>query len=248
MNRKPAYARSTKPPVWLRWTTWVGILLCLLFCSQVWYIIYRSDWFRLQEIQIVGAELIQEDHLLKISGLKRGMRVFEIDFESVSKQMRDQEPLLRSVRILQTAPNRLQIRVDERKPVFWIQADDEYLAVSQDGYFLPLTPDFQNPRIQVSLLEEEIRERRLNNRLLQKIRSWTGLLEHSMLADYRQLDFRNRTQAKLYYEGVEFLIESSESFLQHEDKILPFLKKVKDESRQLRYIDIRFDNMVVRFD
>ena len=239
-------ARKLRRP-WFTWTRFFLVLLLGFCAAQTWYIFYRSSWFALQEIEIQGNNLLSEKRVLEVSGLVPGIRIFELDFEALRLQMLEQEPLLQSVRILQLSPNRLQIRLEERRAVFWLKNGEEYLAVAADGVFLPLTADFQTPRVLIRLTEMERVQRVLSPRLLNMIRHWTGLLEHSSVSDYRYLSFEDREQIKLVFQDVDILIEETDSFHKHQYKILPFLKKVKMEGKQLRYIDIRFDNMVVKF-
>ncbi|MBW7875488.1 MAG: FtsQ-type POTRA domain-containing protein [Candidatus Cloacimonetes bacterium] len=249
MNRSFAsYSRARKPgQPWFSWVRFFLVLLLVFCLAQTWYIFYRSSWFALQEIEILGNRLLSEKRVLEVSGLVPGIRIFELDFDALRTRMLESEPLLQSVRILQLSPNRLQIRLEERRAVFWLKNDEEYLAVAADGVFLPLTADFQTPKVLIRLTEEERQKRVLSPRLLNLIRHWTGLLEHSSVSDYRYLSFEDRDQIKLVFQDIDIFIEETDSFHKHQDKILPFLKKVKMEGKQLRYIDIRFDNMVVKF-
>ncbi len=222
------------------------ILVLSLICAfEIWYLLRHSSWFSLQSIDVQGEHYLSKKRVVELSGLRQGMLIFEIRFSDVVERMREEEPILKNVRILQLAPNRLQIRVQEREARYWLKAGDRLIAMADDGVFLPLTEDFQPPRIEIELTGSEEASHRLEPQRLRLLKAWVGQLEHSVLVDYSRLKFFSDGSTELIWADVRLLVENQESFHRHAEKIRPFLKKMKQDGQVVQYIDLRFDNMVV---
>ena len=121
-------------------------ILATIVCIIVGYGFYRfghymvteSDMFKLKSIQVVGNKYIEKKEILKLADLKTGIRLFQINPDSITKRIL-QNPYFEGASVSRSLPSTLVIAVQERQPVAYL-VDVRVYMVDRTGIILRKKP------------------------------------------------------------------------------------------------------------
>jgi len=252
--RKQGFQKSRKQaseagrPQGLRYLAGFVISILAGFCVfQAWYILFHSSYFTVEEVLVRGAGAVDEAEVIRLSGIRKGSRSLELDFDRVRNQIR-KHPRVREARLLQVSPRKIQIRIEEWMPDLNVWCQSRILGMTWTGQVFPLKQAPQtSPRIRLDLDEGESRENQLTPEKQVLLRNWIEALEASSLKDYDYFSVEDLSRVYLSYQGVKILVDDLERFKRHEQKIPLLLHRIAKEGKIPEYIDMRFEDMVVKW-
>jgi cell division protein FtsQ len=140
--------------IWLA----VKYLLCVGLCVglawgvlQVYQLICRADYFRLQTIQIVGNRALTRDDVLYLLALPREMTLLQIDLPSAAARL-TRHPYVKSVAIRRRFPATLSVTMQERVPYLVVVSKWQRMVLDVEGVVLrPFMPDLDRELPQFNL-------------------------------------------------------------------------------------------------
>lgn len=139
-------------------------LLIITTSVLAFYYFTQSPFFALKEIEVKGNKQLPQTELIQKSGLSLGINYFDIDTGLVTKRL-SSIPVIASVEVKKSLPNRMEIVVKEREPLALYCTQDSFAVIDGQGYCLEnnvsiqdydlpiitgLTPDVLQPGEKVS--------------------------------------------------------------------------------------------------
>jgi len=112
----------------------VVIMLILLTISVVEYTV-AFEVFNFDNMKVVGNETVSSEELFRLSGLKFGENLFDIDIQRAAERI-EANPFIKRVQISRDLPNSVAMRVFERKPFVFI-AQGSFYTADESGHLLP---------------------------------------------------------------------------------------------------------------
>ncbi len=96
-----------------------------------------AEQFLLSEIEIIGNEVLTEGEVVELSGLTTGTNLLSIRIASVERAV-ESSPRVERARTLRLLPDRIIVRIEERKPAALVAtAAFGFVEVTDDGLVLP---------------------------------------------------------------------------------------------------------------
>jgi len=92
----------------------------------------KSEYFKLEKVDIVGVERADRAEIVKAVGVKAGGSVLKTDLAAIRSRVKDIS-WVKEVEVIRELPARLIIKVHEHTPVGVIDIGDEFLFVDVDG-------------------------------------------------------------------------------------------------------------------
>ena len=206
-----------------------------------------SDLFKLQEISVVGSDLISPEDIVTRSGLSQGTNLFEANLQSATDSI-VAHPLVRSALLLRRPPDSLVISVEERVPIALLSTPEGLVGFDIDAvsFEVPTVP-FDLPIVTglEAVLEDstisEFAVRRTVSRFVTTAQSeepafWSRVSEVCLETDKEgDLVLADGMVLKIRYENITAQIQNYRAFMATGD-VLP---------EDLAYIDLRYENQVV---
>jgi len=117
--------------------TYLGSILSLLIFLTMSVVNYADAFkiFEFDELKIVGNETVSSDELFRLSGLKFGENLLDIDVRRAAERIAA-NPFIERVSISRDLPHTVAMRVMERKP-FVLISQGRFYAVDKAGHLLP---------------------------------------------------------------------------------------------------------------
>ncbi len=92
----------------------------------------KSEYFRLENVDIVGVERADRAEIIRAVGVKAGGSVLKTDLAAIRSRIRDIS-WVKDVEVIRELPARLIIKVQEHTPVGVIDIGDGFMFVDVDG-------------------------------------------------------------------------------------------------------------------
>ena len=229
--------------------TWVqnAIFCCLLaFCIfQTYYIFYHSSYFTVEVIRVKGNKEIRDQDIIQQSGVNPGQRMIDLDFKAIESNI-EKNPVIKKASLLQSGAKEIQISIEEHEAVEYFLSGSNAYGLSLRGVLIPKKLDV-SCRIEVALTGLEKQMFKMKKDRLKIIRKWLKELKASRFFNYDQIIFQDLYHIWIYYDGFKILVGDIKYFTKHKEMLAQFVFSYDEEQVKPEYIDIRFDNMVVKF-
>lgn len=110
----------------------VSATLSVIYFSRSF--ILTTEFFQLSEILVEGNRKISKGALLKKAGIDGDSNIFSLDIEEAGKSIGDM-PWVKTVSIEREFPDKLKIRIVERKPLALVKLDELYYVDEESNLF-----------------------------------------------------------------------------------------------------------------
>jgi len=192
-------------------------LVAVLFVSLVLFLT-KAQFFNVNSIEVYGVERLNADEIKTTAGILPGVNDFKelgsnmngfslknlvlLRYAKQERHLQDTYPYIKSVKVVYKPPQKVEIRIVERKPSVKIKSADKYILIDEDGFILEQLPADE----QISLLELK------------------GIdLSNSYPGQFIEEKYQDKLEN--FFELMDKLNESDELEGQ-EPKIIPLLKSV----------------------
>ena len=225
--------------------------LGILLGSVVAYAV-NSPTFQLAEVEILNAGTLTSEQAFQFCGLRKGENLIALDLVSVQQAVKSRHPEFKEVLVRRVLPNRVEVMLKRRTPAAQVDFK-RFIQVDRDLVILPGagTVPFKNltviqgapyPRQGVNIgviLSDMITKKALF--LIGLVRQ-TNLLKKHVLSKVDISDPKNVS----FFVDQTIEIKIGENHWRERLKILEqTLKSVELDASKIRYIDLRFDDVVI---
>jgi cell division septal protein FtsQ len=223
----------------------------LLFGSVIAYAV-GSPTFRLSEVKILNIGTLTQEQAFRFCELEPGENLIRLDLVNVQEVIKRKHPEFKEVRVRRVLPNRLEILLKRRTPA--AQAFfSRYVQIDKDLVILPGSSPvpFKNlmifegcplPRgglVVGAVLQDEATRKAM--KLAEVIRRSNLLKDHILskidIADPKNFSF-------FVDEDIEVKIGNSH-FIERLKILGQTLRTMNLDASKIRYIDLRFDDVVI---
>ncbi len=226
-------------------------LMGALFGGVVAYAM-NSPLFELTEVRMRNIGTFTPEQAFKFCELQKGENLITLDLVNVQQVVKRKHPEFKEVRVKRVLPNRIDVFVKRRTPVAQI-AFSQYLQIDKDMILLPGTA--KTPFKNLMIVEGTPVPRggpviglQIKNaatlravRLAEVIKRSNILRKHTLT----KFDIRDPKNMSFYVDGF-IEIKIGDSHLIERLKILDqTLKTLELDPARIRYIDLRFDDVIL---
>lgn len=228
-----------------------GILLAALISygvHQFHWLLMESHHFRIQSYEILGNDRISDQQIVLFSGIEPGMAAFRVDPAEVSRRILFRSPKLESCQVSVTNPKVVRIEVAEKPAIARIPLEGGFFEVGSEGeIMIPAEEDSELPLLLDAQIEEET-TKRLSPIHLEKVKRWFPVLKEPPTHDFESVRFGGGGRLDVAWRGVRLVVDDPDRFRKHRSFLGPVLADAAHRGLTLRYIDLRFQDVVARYE
>lgn len=241
----------------------IACVLLLLFCLAVF--LGRSEYFKVKEI------IFNESNNMVDPSYLKGRSIFALDLVKEAENIAQHYPAYRKIRLIRMPPNRLFVDFIRRKPVGIVRLSRQLYVDAEGVLFEPPQQPEEEDLPYISGLETKIFDpkpgKKYNNRELALALSIIKEIKaNKLLRGYniKKIDVANLSSVSLFIsEPAKKQVAKAqpaplpEAFfevkLDAQDTrgkvniLAGLLSQIKNDSGNIKYIDLRFREPVVRF-
>ncbi|OGW80712.1 MAG: hypothetical protein A3C47_07135 [Omnitrophica bacterium RIFCSPHIGHO2_02_FULL_51_18] len=227
-------------------------VLGVLFGTVAVYAV-NSPSFRLEEVRVLNIGSLAAEQAFKFCELQKGENLVTLDLVNVQELIKRKHPEFKEVRVRRVLPNRIEVLLKRRTPIAQIAFSSRYVQVDKSLVVLPGTASspFRNLTIlegvpvppEGLLVGASLREAGTLKalKLAEYIKGHRLLRKHTL----SRIDISDPRNISVYVDG-DIEIRLGFTHLVERLKILDqTLKTVELDRVKIRYIDLRFDDVVI---
>jgi len=239
MNKAQEFIRIKRRKRKIKRLTMSAIILVI----AIILFIYKAPIFNVKNIMFTGIKTVNENELQ--DGLKDyiGKNIFTINYKEVQEKVLE-NPYIKDVVVNKKGTNTLDITIEEGKVVYYIQVDETYKAITNDGFYVEKLDTLEGRNlVNVTGVKDngkKVGEKIIDDDNIIKILNEFSPIIKSDLSELRieKLDVSDILNIKGYIKGVEVLFGNNENLLEKINKVLNILEQNNIEKG---YINISFD-------
>ena len=208
--------------------------------------------FELTDIHISGNEILSNEEILKILGLKTGERLLEISAVDVVEKLK-KSSYVRAVNAVYSLPSAIRINVQEREPVAFIYGRGLNM-IDKENFILPVPeknirwnlPVITGIRENLGIQGAETASQQA--RLAVSIARYVKIIDMPLREMVSEISFRNKNYIEIGISGSGAFIRIDQEKYQEQLFIAArYLKDYLDFNQldKLDYVDVRFDDQIV---
>ncbi len=240
------------PPIMIR------VFLIIFFASMIGFAVYkglsgfltRSPCFRIKVIEYDDAlQFINKRELTKL----KGENIFSVDLKEIQKKIQRRYPQITRLRIMRRFPDQIIVSARERRPFVQMDYDGKILTLDSKGIVLS-TSSKRNKKLPfLSGIRRNNRRVILGVPLRKKgVFIALGVIEafqkERMLAGYRinRVNLESLSKIRVILSNKLVVIVDRDKIASKLRKLGVVLTQSKMSSKEVKYIDIRFKEPIVK--
>ncbi|MEI8176464.1 MAG: cell division protein FtsQ/DivIB [Candidatus Omnitrophota bacterium] len=217
--------------------------------------IARSEYFRVSkvDIAIIGTTPLGDKAVAELLSVHRGQRIFDIDLVHTRAYILANYPEVRTLLINRLLPDKLLLSIRPRRPIAQVNIVSGFFLIDSEGVVMPeghfLVRDGLpiingiDPRVIASSAGKQCPSPGLKKalRLLEVI----GELRFAQGHELHMIDVADEKNLSLYIEGGVEIKIGGENFRERMVMLIRTLEAGRLDKNQIRYVDLRFGNVVI---
>ena len=228
-------------------------LLLVFIAYAVLFLTMTSSLFDLRSVEVLGNHQITRTEILHLSGVNLRNNILSVSLRDIAYRIKT-HPRIRTVKVRRRLPSVLVITVEERRPVAVLQRGDVFYQIDAEGYAIGKCalqdiahlPFVDIPDLRRVVVGRHVRAKHLNGMI------YTLVAAYSYLPDMpRKIDVDKKGHLCLYIKEGKILLGSFEGreVMNRRLRLASVLwKSVREQGRDMEYIDVRFgNNPVVKY-
>ncbi|MFT9493488.1 cell division protein FtsQ/DivIB [Anaerosolibacter sp.] len=121
------------------------LLIMILLCVVTFIIIFKTDILMIRGVEIYGNEHLTKEDIMPSVESTIGFNIFKVKMDSISANLLA-NPYIKTASVNRKLPNKLMIRISERKEAAVVPFMGTFLIIDEEG--VVLKSDIQAPGLQ----------------------------------------------------------------------------------------------------
>lgn len=215
----------------------------------------ESPYFKINriEIAIIGRVPLTNNTIRELLSIHKGRNMFDVDLKATRNYIVANYPEIREVVINRVLPNKLVLTVKPRKPVAQISMYSGFYLVDVEGVVIPGVRGLAleglpiingaDPRFISTNVGKRFNYMGLKRalKLLEIIKQMRFSQDHEI----HMIDITDEKNLSLYIEGGIEIKIGGEDFGERLEMLNKTFNAGRLDKNQIRYIDLRFGNVVI---
>jgi len=263
MARRKGFKKIGMPPVIgefkeaiARKALTIGIVIIFLAVALVLAkaFIYRSDYFRLKQVEIKDTFLDQRGMQTiynYVSNSYKGKNVFSVNLKAIDRYLQASFPDAKSIIVRLALPDKIVVKMKFRKPVALVRSGRLY-AVDEDGFVLPTANSDMTRELTViegvGIRHDEKRGKQSSSANLKlALELLKEMRAARFLADYGVESINAKEPQDLSFllkNGIEVRI-GGDNFRERLAMLGQTIRDPRLVVDKVKYIDVRFKDVVI---
>ncbi|KAB2954520.1 FtsQ-type POTRA domain-containing protein [Heliorestis acidaminivorans] len=222
-------------------------VLAFFFLSLLVLSIYyfmHSPYFAVSKITVTGLTLLEEEDLIRLSGIRNGENLWRLNSNRVREQLTF-HPQVKDVEVLRSWPSEVQLKVEERKPTAVLVEGSYFILLDQEATYLRSLQSLQGFPLPVITGVEVPAQvgpgQTIHSKALKQALDLCYQLDSALLLRIGEVHVGVESRIVLYTsEGIEIRFGVVERISEKEALLKEILNELamSGELKKVRYIDL----------
>ncbi|MDO5708139.1 MAG: FtsQ-type POTRA domain-containing protein [Andreesenia angusta] len=257
-GNKKRIKRKEKKLKKLRLIKSIFILLCIFIIIYIFFT--KLPLFSIKNISVKNNEKIQDNQIVKSSGLVLGENIFKIDKEKIYANLKSKEPYIESVEVKRRLPNTIFLNINEKKDIYTIIFGKKRYFIGKEA--IPLSemnmelddknddndgiPILNGLKIEKMIIGEPIKisNKNIDEKEFRKFSA--GISRESIRAISKEIEINENSEVSIKVSDYQTIKLGKFNNMEYKTDVLDrILKDLKKKKIQFKTIDFTKSKKVV---
>lgn len=221
------------------------LVLCLGLVAAFYYFLHSSVFY-VEKISVMGNQAVAAKEIISLAGINIGKNIFEFDVQASEKAIAV-IPRVKQAEIKRHFPNRVEIRVVERKPWAYVVHNNLVFQIDNEGICLDKAATMNEtelPVISIANIPKVLQEgQQVNQAAIDLVRCIVDVLPSDILQEVSEFHYTDLGQVTVFtLDGTEVRLGGKDRL---DEKISLWRRVINMQSEnesqgEWEYIDLRF--------
>lgn len=214
-----------------------------------------SEYFKIKKVDIVltGRVPLTDDTVKDLLGAHRGRNIFDVDLRATKNYILSNYPEVRTIVINRAFPDKLILKIRPRRPIAQIALSSGFCLMDAEAIVLPLIRALVQPDLPIiNGMDSRFVVARIGKRCdtpgIRRALWLIGVLNQSRFSeghDVHIIDVSDEKNLSFYIEGGIEIRIGGEDFKARIDMLRKTFETGRLDKAQIKYIDLRFGNVII---
>ncbi len=231
----------------------LSLALAGIFFGGVLAYAMNSSAFQLRDVKILNAGPMNYEQAFEFCDLRPGENLITLDLVAVQQVIRRKHPEFKEVRVSRVLPNRVEVVLKRRTPAAQIAFGSRFVQMDRDLVILPGSANapFKN----LTVIDGAVVPKTglfvgssLTDPMTKKALKLTEIIRQSELSKKHVLtsiDIRDPKNVSFYFDGDLEIRVGGNHFIERLKILEQTTKNIELDRSKVRYVDLRFDDVVI---
>ena len=212
----------------------------------------KLSYFDVKYVNVLDNKTIAANEIIKESGIQKGKNIFYMNSTNIRNNILN-NPYILSVNINKKLPDTVNIYVNERKAVFYVEKDNKFVIIDKDGTVLEIRNNIDNMSLikLIGVDTSKISVGRViplnDDRKLKIISEITDIIfNNDVCKNIKTLDINNSMQLQAYYNDMCIKLGTYDNLQQKLNRAINIIID-KNLYASKGYVDVSFNGNPVFF-
>ncbi len=212
------------------------IILGLLLISTLVTLSF-TVFFKITSVSVIGETIYSESQIIEASGIKNGQNMLALNVASISKNISEKLPYIKSIQIKRKLPSKVEVVTQPNEAVFGIKTESDFILIDENFKVLERSDSCSCITVFGVVPQTAIEGKKLefNQKIEQIMASILSAISDYEMTDVTKLDLTNEVDIRLLCKEKFVLKLGSNSGLDYK---LKFCRKIMDTETEEGVIDV----------
>ncbi len=212
------------------------IFILFLIGIEKFFTFLKKDYFKVTKIKISGNYSIIEKGIVEHLKNLKGENLWMIDEKKLEEYI-SQDIRIKEIKITKSVPDTLKIYIEERKPFVYILFEGNIYYGDENGVIYSYREEIKNQKL-ITISIRNIEE-------VNKIYKIVKNIDEKIKGDISEVYIKENIYIVVLRDGIIFKTNESVEKTKYDIGYKLYLK-LKEAGEKISYIDLRFDDYVVK--
>jgi len=197
----------------------------------------QEEYFNIKNIEVTKGLVLLDGEIHDTLLTLKGKNIWNIDIETIEKEL-EKDVRIKDINIKKEMPSKLIVSIEEEKPYIKVKSDNKILVANEKGEIFSFAKELA--------FEDLILLNLGNKNEMEEYLKVVKNIEDKELISFISEIYKSDKEIKiLLNDGIHIKTDSTVDKNRYE-VAKRLYKKLKNEGKEFNYIDIRFEDYIVK--
>lgn len=215
----------------------IFLLLFFIMLSYLYLNFLEEDYFQIKNIEVTNGLVLLDGEIHDALITLKGKNIWNIDTKSLEDELK-KDVRIKEIKIKKEMPSKLIVSIEEEKPFVKIKSGERILVANEKGEIFSFVKELAfNDLVLLNVNNKKDME--------EELKVVKNIEDKELITFISEIYKTNNEIRLLLNDGIHIKTDTTVDAKRYEIA-KKLYKKLKNEGKEFKYIDIRFEDYIVK--
>ena len=216
---------------------YISLLLFFILLGFLYLDFLKNDYFKVKDVKVEGGIILLDGEIHNALLTLKGKNIWSLDTKNLENQLK-KDVRIKNIKIERVLPSKLKISIEEEKPYIKVKKGEKILVANENGEIFSFSKELAYSNlITVDGSQEAI--------LKENLKVLKAIEDKELLSFISEIYSKNKEVRLMLNDCIYIKTDETVDKSRYETAKKVY-KKLKNEGKEFSYIDIRFEDYIVK--